>query len=166
MSFDLRAIVAGIPTDFKDVPVTFDLKLLAEVVELRAAADIDEKLLAKKEKELVAATYVFTVCAVSRDQRNDIHADLIERFPSRKLIGSDEGAEFQRSIEFERAVAAAGVVRITDPTGDSIEARDEIEDAMAVVYSIEPVFKRIATAVERESRQLDQQTELSKSADF
>lgn len=169
MAWDLRNDLAEVPSDEDNAYFTTNVKLLKEVRELRAAADVDTDLLERKEKELKAATYTVEMMSVPRRRRNDIYEESLDKFQAKlSLLPNqvDDKTQFQRGNYVRIAVVAAGIKRIISPNGDAQE--EGIADTVQYLYDEAPgfIFDILEKKAEELNAKQDEQDDLHQSADF
>jgi len=171
MAFDLRADVAEIPRKTDSHKFTFDLKLAKEVRELRAAEEIDDKLLSSKEAELAEKTYTAELASVPRRRREEIYEDSLDAFPAKpSFFGNqvDESTQFKRNNWVRIQLVAAAVQALVKGASDRLEDRDGILDAIEFIHNEAPdqIFASLEEKVNEINAEEDEQDALNKSADF
>lgn len=167
-AFDLREDVAGIPRTSDTVPFTFNIKLAQEVKRLRGDAEVDEDVLAAKEAELEAGSYVAHLESVSRERRQEIYEESLDKFVAKPdLMGRiDDKTSFLRGNYVRVHTLAAAVTKLVNPEG--LEQDEDIAETIQFIHDKAP--DQVFEVIERKSHELndeeDAQDELHKSADF
>lgn len=167
-AFDLREDVAGIPRATGTAPFTFNIKLAQEVKAMRAAADVDEELLADKEAELEAGSYTAHIESVTRERRQEIYEESLDKFVAKPdLMGRiDDKTQFLRGNFVRISVVSAAITKLVNPEG--LEQDEDIEATVQFIHDKAPdqIFEAIERAIQKLNDEEDAQDELHKSADF